>query len=399
MTLVGKAELHVAIEDRTVSVALQDAQNRLEQLRLLAHEQRPFPAPSTTQLTNALPDHLGWGTARITAVLRQTTRTAKVPPSVNDWMDGGQSEGFVAHTAVSPQKPFPQKEIIKLYPSIALGMLQKEATAAGRIWLLLKYLDENGRGWLESREVRFRLTDSTSDLRVCGRRQLRKLLQAGEGIFWQRDKQRIWIKSVAKVAEQLEVERLTHQPVGVPVSVLTQKIGTVRAHLYASFHSGRSGAPISRETVAELAHVTPRSQRRYDRIAKVRKQTNYAVGQQANTQNLQEMAWQKGNATFTLTDFKGKQGRAGKTYLAWQLPNSYRGPHERLAKGQQKRINQELTDLFMQGMTGNGQCLGLEKRFFDNGRIAAKAFSKAKDEIYWKGKENRRYQFWHVLKK
>ena len=69
--------------------------------------------------------------------------------------------------------------IVKLYPSIALGMLQKEVTTAGRIWLLLKYLDKNGRGWLDKRESVFRLTDKTSNLRVCGKRQLRNLLAKG----------------------------------------------------------------------------------------------------------------------------------------------------------------------------------------------------------------------------
>ena len=112
---------------------------------------------------------------------------------------------------------------------------------------------------------------------------------------------------------------------------------------------------------------------------------------------MQEKAWQQGHATFTLTDFNGKQGQAGKSYLAWQLPNSYSGPHAQLAKGQQKRINQELTDLFMQGMTGNGRGSRLNRRFFDNGRFAAKAFSKTQQDIYWKGSGNRGCQFWHVL--
>jgi hypothetical protein len=204
---------------------------------------------------------------------------------------------------------------------------------------------------------------------------------------------------VAKVAEQLAVDRLKHQPVGVPVAVLTKKIGVVRAHLYASFHSGRSEAPISRDKLEELSNVRPRIQRRYEKIAKVKKQRNFAVGQQVDGQNLEEKAWQHGHATFQLKDFQGKRGRKGKTYLAWQLPNSYSGPHAQLAKGQQKRINQELTDLFMQGMTGNGQDSRLNRRFFDNGRIAAKAFSKAKQSIYWQGIDNHGCQFWHVLEK
>ena len=131
-------------------------------------------------------------------------------------------------------------------------MLQKEVTTAGRIWLLLKYLDKNGRGWLDKRESIFRLTDKTSNLRVCGKRQFRNLLAKGDGVFWQMDRQRIWLKSVAKVALQLDVERLQYKPVAISVAILTQKIGVVRAHLYASLHSARSEAPISRDKLAEV---------------------------------------------------------------------------------------------------------------------------------------------------
>ena len=391
---------------RPVSEALLQAQERLEQLRLCAQQaQRPFPQRAAADLTEHLPDHLGWGTAQLTAVLRQATQSADNSPENDNWIETVQPLESAVETAVSDSSPSNIKEaIVKLYPSIALGMLQKEATAAGRIWLLLKYLDKNGRGWLDKRESNFRLTDKTSNLRVCGQRQFRNLLQKGEGVFWQVDRQRIWLKSMVKVAEQLDVARLQYKPVGLPVAILTEKIGVVRAHLYASLHSGRSQAPISRDKLAELSNVNPRIQRRYEKIAKVKKQTNYALGQQANGNSLQEKAWQQGHAAFTLTDFAGKQGQAGKSYLAWQLPNSYSGPHAQLAKGQQKRINQELTDLFMQGMTGNGRGSRLTRRFFDNGRIAAKAFSKAQQDLYWKGinhdsDNNRGCQFWHVLEK
>lgn len=390
----------MADKGRPVSDALLNAQKRLEQLRLFAQTERPFPKRPSADLTKHLPDHLGWGTEQVTAVLRQATQPVTNFPKNDNWIDTVQATETVPETAVSPAYPSNHKDaIVKLYPSIALGMLQKEVAAVGRVWLLLKYLDKNGRGWLDKRESIFRLTDKTSDLHMCGQRQLRNLLAKGEGVFWQVDRQRIWLKSVTKVAMQLDVDRLQYKPVAVSVSILTQKIGVVRAHLYASLHSARSEAPISRDKLAELSNVNPRIQRRYEKIAKVKKQTNYAIGQQANDQSLQEKAWQQGHATFTLTDFNGKQGQAGKSYLAWQLPNSYAGPHAQLAKGQQKRINQELTDLFMQGMTGNGRDSRLDRRFFDNGRIAAKAFSKTQQDIYWKGNDNRGCQFWHVLEK
>jgi hypothetical protein len=84
--------------------------------------------------------------------------------------------------------------------------------------------------------------------------------------------------------------------------------------------------------------------------------------------------------------------------VAWQLPNSYVGPHAQQPKGRQKRINQALTDLFMQGMTGNGQRTTITQRFFDNGRLAAKSYLRnPENDHYWRGVGNGRYQLWHVM--
>jgi hypothetical protein len=199
----------------------------------------------------------------------------------------------------------------------------------------------------------------------------------------------------------------------VPVQVLRQKIGTVRAHLYATFHSSRSQPskakkPIARETVARLTQVQPRTQRRYERKARVKRQAQYAIGGQATTDNLQARGWEQGQATFQFKDFTGKQGPQGKSYVAWQLPNSYVGPHAQQPKGRQKQINRALTDLFMQGITGNGQRTSVSRCFFDNGRLAAKSYLRnPENDHYWRGVDNgrfddaqrKRYHLWQVMEK
>ncbi|NJN55864.1 MAG: hypothetical protein HC804_14640 [Anaerolineae bacterium] len=152
--------------------------------------------------------------------------------------------------------------------------------------------------------------------------------------------------------------------------------------------------PIARDTIAQITHVNPRTQRRYEKAARVRSQTNFAVGGMVNAESSQHVAWQHGNAAFRLNDKKGLQGKNGQSYTAWQLPNSYAGPHRLQPKGQQKRINQALSDLFMQGMTGNGQCR-YEKRFYGHGRAAAKAYNRQIDrEIYW---YDDRTRVWYCL--
>jgi len=351
----------------------------------------------------SLPPHLGWASTNLTAVLRTphpSPPTAPVPPDL---------ETQPAQT--SSERPSPTA-VFKLYPDLALTMLRQNQTAAGRVWLLLRVLDEQGKGWIDEQGGRQALTGRQSPWRVCGWRQLRNLLRQGDGIFWQRSNGRIWLASLAKAAAALGVERLTQQPVAVPVAVLIQGLGVTRAHLYASFHSSRQQSgngrpkPISRAALNDLCAVTPKTQRAYERQARVKTQQNLAVGQLATSEKKQEAAWNKGSASFEFVDHNGRQGKPGAAYVAWQLPNSYRGPHPKMARGRQKRINRELTDLFMQGMTGNGQqkvdqrCR-LAQRYFRNGRLAAQALRHTAGEIYWYTPQSHgRAAFgriWHVL--
>jgi hypothetical protein len=60
---------------------------------------------------------------------------------------------------------------------------------------------------------------------------------------------------------------------------------------------------------------------------------------------VQELAWQHGRAYFRFTDWRGQYGRPGKSYHAWRLPNSFRGPHHCLPRGRQRRLNRQLADL------------------------------------------------------
>jgi hypothetical protein len=191
------------------------------------------------------------------------------------------------------------------------------------------------------------------------------------------------------------------------VKALLGGIGDVRAHLYAAFHSGRDGAankPIARATLQSLSKVSRRSQRNYEQRAGIHRQRNLAVGELNTDRNRERRGQQQGQALFIFTDEKGKHGPAGGEYLAWQLPNSYIGPHTAAPQGRQKQINRELADLFMQGMTGNGQELidrahQPQRRFQANGAQAAKQFNRGgASDLYWpQTGRNSRSQLWHLL--
>jgi hypothetical protein len=315
---------------------------------------------------------------------------------------------------------------VKLYPDIGLGMLREELAAPGRLWLMLRYLDREGRGAIRIATTAQHLTPKTSSLRLCGKRQLRNLLRQGEGVFWTRDKEHIWLWATDRVAFALGVPSLTGKPVALPVAGMLAGMGTFRAHLYAAFHSGRMkeqpgreqavGVPIARETMAQLSGVGRSSQRNYEAQVGLTVQANFAVGGVATQENKEEGAWVQGQALFELKDYRGQQGKKGQTYLAWQLPNSYSGQHARRPKGRQKRINRKLKDLVMKGMPGNievaveahGTPTKVEmslavKLYYASGKLAAKAYGRRANHesrsVYWRrgGTRNGRFAVWQEL--
>ncbi len=298
--------------------------------------------------------------------------------------------------ALPPQAP----AHVKVHPDIALAILRAKQAAPGRVWLLLRHADAAGRGAIDERAARRLLSGPDAPLRVCGRRQLANLLAAGDGLFWERAAGVIWLRSVVRLAATLGVARLGGAPVAVPVAALTGPIGRARAHLYASFHSGRQGVdlltgtprprgPIARATLTALSAAAPNSQRAYERRAGVGRRSAVAIGPPAGAVDEHEVAWRRGRALFHLRDRKGRFGRPGAVYLAWQLPNEYTGPHATLPRGRQKRLNRALADLFLDGMTGNGEQPGgaigrPRRRFYGSAKPAALA--RHDGERYWRGR-------------
>ena len=392
--------------------------------------------PLTRSELSELPAHLGWGSAAFTAVLRRHQAglpTRETKPGCQDPQTDSLAACLPDHRQIltgSLQSKIPgESASVKLYPDIGLAMLRQEKATAGRLWLMCHYLDSQRGGVLRIDNIIQSITTKSSVHYLCGKRQLRNLLRAGEGVYWTRDKERLWLRSAARVAAALGVERLTGQPVALPLSALLSGIGAFRAHLYAAFHSGRaksearrSAMPIARDTLAGLSGVGRTSQRSYEARVGIQPLANFAIGEAATERGQEERAWRQGQALFTLQDYDGQQGRQGKTYLAWQLPNSYTGQHALRPKGRQKRINRQLQDLVMKGMPGNegdlagrpaaGQQVAAKRRpvaatrrYYPNGRAAGQRRSKngagPVEPCYWRaqGVGNGRFALWHSLEK
>ncbi|HSG18330.1 MAG TPA: hypothetical protein VLE70_18695 [Anaerolineae bacterium] len=380
---------------------------------------RTITDEATLLKTRVLPKHLGWGSQALTKALR-ATRANELQSSLQPANSGIHHR--LPQPAAQPRTETPvsgsgpSRKDVRLYPDIALSLLREREVAPGRLWLLLRHLDSNGRGWIEIETARRQLTGKESDLRVFGWRQMRKLLARGESLFWFRDGQRLWLRSPLNVAAALGVDRLSGRPVALPVSVLLQSIGLVRAHFYASFHSGRNpkktkaakAAPISRSTLQALCQTSRSTQRQYEKRTGVQQQRNFAIGKKLTVADFQNQAWDRGRAALRFKDRAGQVGRTGTEYTAWQLPNSYVGPHEAQSRGRQKRMNRKLADLLMKGMAGNdkqadhaepaGDAGG--RLFFDSGATAAASYNRCPDQgIYWRGlgSSTSRCQVWHWL--
>ncbi|MCC6606787.1 MAG: hypothetical protein IT327_26515 [Anaerolineae bacterium] len=404
------------------NVKLSDAQANPE-IAGQTVEKPPWIAAAAQPCTHqdaaaALPTHLGWGSVALTAVLRRGRQSSPSSEDTSALPGCGGAEGETAVSLISAAaetvatSTAPAVDWVKLYPDIGLGMLRQELAAPGRLWLMLRYLDREGQGLLRVVNLETQLTHKTSSLRLCGRRQLRNLLQAGDGVFWTRDKTGVWLRSAARVAAALQVEQLTGRPVALPVAALLEGVGAFRAHLYAAFHSGRvketpdgrRDMPIARETMVQLSGVGRSSQRVYEDRVGIAVQANFAVGEVTTKEKWEKRAWQQGRALFELKDYLGQQGKKGKTYLAWQLPNSYRGQHRPRPRGRQKRINRKLKDLVMKGMPGNDEGTNKtqkpEKVYFPNGKLAAKAYGRDPErDLYWKRHRsgNGRFSVWQQL--
>jgi hypothetical protein len=438
--------------DRQTSAGLQADQPQPDQQRLpsLPHSQPDQTEASeetavvNTPPTNryALPAHLGWHSPAVTTALRSRQAEPKTAVS-SEIPDGPPAQTLSAqptttNCSLSDVNFSPLPASFRIHPSLALALLRGQQVAAGRLWLLLRLLDSKGRGWLNRADIEAAFSDPDSPTHFCTPRYLRQLLAAGDGFFWEREgseacsehvtrtclehldklgtgpaertclepaERKVWLRSQAKVAAALGVTKLRGPAVELPLSVLLGPIGDLRAHLYASFHSGRGDEanPISRASLRDLSGVSPRTQQAYDARAEVDIQPCLAIGGLTSVTSSQENAWQQGRAAFTFTDYQGQQGAANGRYQAHRLPNRYSGPHPQVG-GRPKRLNRQLADLCHKGYAGNDQP-DQSRRYYADGAAAGRVWLRQQGRVlvYWQaggdlanGRQPRTC-FWYML--
>ncbi len=267
----------------------------------------------------------------------------------NGWLNNLHPLGCVPRT--TPVDPTPKPTTIDVIPDIATAILRHEQSSAGRIWHLLRALDPEGRGAFSIESVRDHICGKSSQWQCVGWRQLRNILRAGQGLFWARDKETVWLRSRVKVAAVLDVQRVGGHAVALPIDSLLGGLGSYKAALYSTFHAGRDIRPISRASLTKISSACASSQRNYEKTAAVKTTAQFAI----LTQSEREARWEHGAHIFSISDKQGVAGRRYNRVLVRQLPNCFRTNLSIASTNQKKRLNRNLRDLLTKGATGNTQ--------------------------------------------
>lgn len=389
---------HKKILSGKLSPELVEAQQKLLQLRAQRGIIPSSGSESTVAAASPKPDS-NWSLRNAQVALQQRrlqlgiAKPAVVQTPTN-WPETEPAASTSLETTIQ------SSTTITVHPTIAMAILRQHLEAPARVYFLLRVIDSVGRGWLALEQVREQLTKKESPLRVCGWRRLRQLLKEGEGIFWHRDDQdRLWIKGAHRIAYTLDSGRLQGFPVALPTQALLGGIQGVRAAFYGCFHGGRDSKPISRNTLRAVTGLAERTQRAYDRVVRIKRQRNIAIGEGYSQEKAQERAWSKGRAVFHFIDTKGLQGRVGREYVAWHLPNSYQTAYQRRSRGSRKRLNRKLNDLVKKGIPGNTEA-AVEKVFFPTGALAVQRYNRdPHQDAYWQPDhpERSKVSLWYVI--
>ena len=321
---------------------------------------------------------------RLAGIIYRPPRRAGSERALSAWLTlpeesqtAVESEKRVPSTPPPPAKPAPICAEVRVAPTLAAHCLDKDHRYRGhaldapyRLYKILQALDHAGRGWLANTLVETTLTSKASQQYIYGRRQLKNILQRGEGLFWQRVKSkgqlRIRLVARVKVASRLLNGRLRGQEVSFPVQHLfgsgRGQQATVNAALYTAVHAGqiaRKGktGPISRARLRDVSGCSSYRQRHYEKRMGISVTSHLHILGRHNEYDLQRLRLHQGVPAYKHTDYRGKinRHRRGADYIARRLPNSYSTPatFTVVHSWRQRTINRQLGGLCLMGSEGS----------------------------------------------
>jgi len=332
------------------SQQLRNAQNQLKQKRLaVGVEYKPYAADPT-------------------AVIAAARKSVAIVPRTQDVQDVQETAAGTNH-----------------HGDVALAAMRSGQSSHYQLWLMLRLLDTQSRGWLETAVAAAAVCQPSSPNFLYQIPRFRQLVKEGDGRYWLKQNGRLWMRSTANIAHELGINQLSGRFVFIEENIISGQTAVFRSYCFSAWLSNHEN-PLSQITIKGLTGIPERTQRRYCRMAGVTVQKNITIGPASKNADLHELSYRHGGV-FSFTDYRGQCGPAYRNYYAWHLPASYHVQCTRGSRKQQTRNNHKLADLAKAGTMGNGDNFHGSRLFFANGKAAARAVSRqvsgTMGDIYW----------------
>lgn len=211
-----------------------------------------------------------------------------------------------------------------------------------RLWLVgheQSRLQHGGAGWIDQAELIPAYERITGE--QIGDRHLRRLLSRGDGIFWTRCNDRLYLAGIARLAEELVILAGLR---GLAGAIATNRPGNLKsvwlnmrgshqqfeANIYAAWFAGKRDTTIARETLESLFGRDQTTLRRWE-STRLRGLVDVIPGY-ATTRHISELP--SDGATWN---------KRAQEYV-WQLPNTYVSTARQSVHNGQRRKVQRAVD-------------------------------------------------------
>lgn len=300
----------------------------------------------------------------------------------------------VAPLATSPTSKTPS---LRVDPEVGRLAIVLHVAPHLRLWLIGREIVRagNGSGAVDTSE--FRQAVASWGVKYSSR-HLRRLLSAGNGVFWNLGRDRVYLRSWTFVARslaqtaqrqrcgRLERNRPGRREVYVPGTGTSQQW---EANLYAGWLLSRNNPTISRSELQALFGREKTTLLRWERenlVGTVTTRSNFA--QCSDWQKFYDYVPAHAQSYTALVRFKGRIVRVNR--IRWQLPNTYQinglREHHRLGQALKvrKAVNAELS------LPATSRRGGLLKLYFDCPQDLRRLVRKAPDigaRYVWRGED------------
>lgn len=296
----------------------------------------------------------------------------------------------ISQELVSVNKPLDASTIrVRLLPDLSAAAFRSKQTRQLALWHCLRALNPSGTGIID----RSKAIEQLREVFNYSERTVYEHLALSEGSFFETQyvsgRTRIVFKGIKRVSLHLDtpLDGNRHFREVGPDDFNT--IEKRPAQLYASIlpPEGIYGNPISRQSITEYTGLTEQQQRRYDKVAGIRRV--YSPGVRIDEKRISYDSEGKrierpadsplgGMLTKdTVQLFMTVQNQGKDIQIPKRLPNCYRTHQQPCGKGMVKRIARELSRSLI-----TGEAQGVTRRYFSGFRRCIKALSKRGEGLH-----------------